>query len=419
MNHDALWMPVLDIGQPGLVAITGPSGAGKSTLIELLAGTLGEAYTGSVRVLGKEWSELRSDRSRQFHLRRIGLIPQDLGLLPNQTPRQMLCQALLDAAVPKTECNDRAMRALSQMELEAFADRRIADMSGGQRQRVAIARALARNVELILADEPTANLNTQLSDDTIAILKRIGRLIPVMVVTHDPRIAHLCDDQIKVAPPPVAAPLAAGVSAAPSGVDPAAMPGAVEGAATSAWRSHRRLAFVSTAATCGVALTVALFARPAGPTGGPAAMPAAGVTQTQPPIPVIAAAPAVPASSPSPTESAAPPAAPVPAAPVPAGPAVAAVAQTKVLGTAGSRTLPKTTPIVPAEPVVEVAPPVPEAPAQLTQATVQPSSPTVPAYLQWWQMFMGVFGGTPSPKPTPPPPATWPGHNGAGSRTFP
>ena len=103
MSHDALWMPALDIGRPGLVAVTGPSGAGKSTLIELMAGTLSERYSGSVRVLGKEWAELRRDRSRQFHLRRIGLIPQDLGLLPNGT--SSYGQGVNDAGVVVGACN--------------------------------------------------------------------------------------------------------------------------------------------------------------------------------------------------------------------------------------------------------------------------------------------------------------------------
>ena len=380
MNHDALWMPALVISRPGLVAITGPSGAGKSTLIELLAGTLREGYTGSLQVLGKEWAELRSDRSRQFHLRRIGLIPQDLGLLPNQTPRQMLSQALLDAGVPKKECDDRVLKALSQMDLDAYADRRIADMSGGQKQRVAIARALVRNVELILADEPTANLNTQLGDETVAVLKRIGQTIPVMVVTHDPRIAILCDDQIKLAPPPLAEPAAVGV--------------------TSARRSRRKLALVSTAATCGVAAMVGLYL-------GGAVSPAGEPRAAQLPSQVSAAAPAVPVTSPSPTDSA--PAA-APAAPPPAAPPAAAVAQ-PVPGVAQTKvvrptTIARTTPLTPAAPVVQAAVPVDAASVQAAPARIQPSaspSPSMPAYLQWWQAFFGFFGGNPSPRPTPAP----------------
>jgi putative ABC transport system ATP-binding protein len=379
-------MPALAISRPGLVAITGPSGAGKSTLIELLAGTLSERYTGSLQVLGKEWAELRSDRSRQFHLRRIGLIPQDLGLLPNQTPRQMLSQALLDAGVAKNECDARVVRALSQMDLDAYADRRIADMSGGQKQRVAIARALVRNVELILADEPTANLNTQLGDETVAVLKRIGQTIPVMVVTHDPRIALLCDEQIKLAPPPLTGPVPVGVA--------------------SARRTRRKVALVSTAAACGIAAMVGLYL-------GGAVSPAGEPTAAQLPRQVSAAPPAVPASSPSPTESApAPQAAPPAAAPAAATPPAAAVAQpfpgvgqTKVV----KPTLARTTPPTPAAAVVQAAVPADTASVQAAPVRIQPSPPpsnSVPAYLQWWQAFFGFFGGTPSPRPTPAPTPT-------------
>ncbi|MGH2719922.1 MAG: ABC transporter ATP-binding protein [Actinomycetota bacterium] len=200
-THDALWIQSFEVDQPGLVAITGPSGAGKSTLVELLAGTLNQRYSGRVEVLGTEWTELRGDRARQFHLRRIGLIPQDLGLLPSQTARQMLLQALTDADVPRAECDDRIARALTRVDLLGFADRRIAELSGGQKQRVAIARALARNVELILADEPTANLHVELADETLAVLQRIAATIPVVMVTHDPRMAARCDRQVRVNPP--------------------------------------------------------------------------------------------------------------------------------------------------------------------------------------------------------------------------
>src|SRR5439155_12339271 len=126
----------------GLVASSGPRGAGKGTLVELMGGTLREPYKGCLRVLGDEWKELRRDRPRQIHLRRIGLIPQDLGLLPGRTPRQMLQRALLDAKAPRKECEQRIAGALASVGLEAYADRRIAELSGGQKQRVAIARPL-------------------------------------------------------------------------------------------------------------------------------------------------------------------------------------------------------------------------------------------------------------------------------------
>ena len=397
MSHDALWMPALDIGRPGLVAVTGPSGAGKSTLIELMAGTLGERYSGSVRVLGKEWAELRSDRARQFHLRRIGLIPQDLGLLPNQTPRQMLCQALLDAGVPKGECDDRVIRALSQMDLDGYMDRRIADMSGGQKQRVAIARALVRNVELILADEPTANLNTQLGDEIVTVLKLIGRTIPVVVVTHDPRIAFLCDDQIHLAPPPVAGPVALRVARAR--------------------RPQRKIAIVSTAAGCGVAAIVAMFVGAASPAEGPAA------AQLPRHVAAAGAARAIRATSPLPSAGATPPQVTPPAAapsqaasPVaPAVPAAGAAAPPAkaVRTTTAARTTPRTLPAVTEAPAVQVADPSPEAavaaaPVRITPASVQPAPAPLPMYLQWWQAFFGFMGGNPSPQPNPTPTSTAP-----------
>src|SRR6516162_3842569 len=145
---DVLRIPFLDISERGLIAITGPSGAGKTTLIELLAGTLNEPYEGSVEVLGVEWRQLTRDADRQRHLRKIGLIPQDYGLLTDRTARQMLQQDLADSGVPREQRDQRLTAALDQVGLSTFADRQLATLSGGQLQRVAIARMLARDVQL-------------------------------------------------------------------------------------------------------------------------------------------------------------------------------------------------------------------------------------------------------------------------------
>jgi len=209
---DVLRIPFLDISERGLIAITGPSGAGKTTLIELLAGTLNEPYEGSVEVLGVEWRQLTRDADRQRHLRKIGLIPQDYGLLTDRTARQMLQQDLADSGVPREQRDQRLTAALDQVGLSTFADRQLATLSGGQLQRVAIARMLARDVQLVIADEPTANLDRDLVAATVAIFRDLARRVPVVLITHDPQVAEGCDrtivlqstvdDQPAATPPP-------------------------------------------------------------------------------------------------------------------------------------------------------------------------------------------------------------------------
>jgi iron(III) transport system ATP-binding protein len=147
-SRDVLNIPFLDVSGRGLIAITGPSGVGKTTLVELLAGTLREDYQGSVVVLGKEWKDLRKDAGRQYQLRRIGLIPQDFGLLPGRTPAELLVQDLADSGVPQHEREARAVQALGQVEMTEFAERQVSGLSGGQKQRAAVARMLARRADL-------------------------------------------------------------------------------------------------------------------------------------------------------------------------------------------------------------------------------------------------------------------------------
>ena len=195
-QKDVLRIPFLDISGNGLIAITGPSGAGKTTLVELLAGTLQEPYEGAVKVLGTDLQELRRDADRQRQLRRIGLIPQDYGLLANWTPRQTLEQDLSDAQMSSEQRPVRIEASLDQVGLNEFAERQIGSLSGGQRQRVAIARMLARDVELVIADEPTANLDPGLMVEVASLLKLLAQKVPVIVVTHDPRLAEMCDRTI-------------------------------------------------------------------------------------------------------------------------------------------------------------------------------------------------------------------------------
>lgn len=199
-DRDTLRLGALDVEGPGLVAVTGPTGVGKTTLMELLAGTLHEPYEGSIRVLGVELRELRRDAERQRHLRRVGLIPQDFALLPGSSVEEILRQDLTDAQVPPAEHGARTGCALDAVEMLGFAGRKSEQLSGGQRQRVAIARTLARDVELIIADEPTANLDPRQAHSVMAVFERLGADRPVVIVTHDPAIAARCPQRILLRP---------------------------------------------------------------------------------------------------------------------------------------------------------------------------------------------------------------------------
>lgn len=239
-SQDTLHIAALDISGKGLIALTGPSGAGKSTLIELLAGTLREPYEGTVQVLGAELRDLTRDADRQRHIRRVGLIPQDYGLLPGRTIEEILRQDLSDAQVPKEEHAARIEKALAQVGLSEFAQRASERLSGGQRQRVAIARMLARDVDLVIADEPTANLDPQLVGETLDLFRELAARVPVIIVTHDGQVAERCNRTIVLQPAVTGEP-----STLSSGVRQQA----------STFNSHRHLVAAS---VVGVVLLVAL-----------------------------------------------------------------------------------------------------------------------------------------------------------------
>jgi ABC-type lipoprotein export system ATPase subunit len=255
-GEDVLRVPFLDVPPTGMTAVTGPSGAGKSTLIELLAGTLREPYEGSVSVLGAEWQSLTRDADRQRQLRRIGLIPQDFGLLTNRTPTELLGQDLADSGVPKDQRDARIAAALAAVGLAPFAGREIAGLSGGQRQRVAIARMLARQVECVIADEPTANLDPALTAETMAVFRQLAGYVPVVIITHDPAVAAACDRTIV---------LQSAVTTPASTIDP--------GQARRPRRVSRPLAAIIAVGVLAIAGTIAAIVIPA-PGGNPGAGPA-------------------------------------------------------------------------------------------------------------------------------------------------
>ncbi|MBN1439800.1 MAG: ABC transporter ATP-binding protein [Anaerolineales bacterium] len=176
---------------PGeFVAVMGPSGCGKSTLLHLIGG-LDRPTEGSVVLDGTPLTEMKDDDLARLRRRRIGFVFQFYNLIPvlNAAENAAL-PVTLDGAPPR-EAESRAVAWLRKFGLGERLKNRPDQLSGGQQQRVAIARALVADPALILADEPTGNLDTRAADDIAALLARVSKEFDraVVMVTHDPRIA--------------------------------------------------------------------------------------------------------------------------------------------------------------------------------------------------------------------------------------
>ena len=190
----ALVDATLSIQAGELVAITGPSGSGKSTLMNIL-GCLDRATSGQYRLGGRAVGELDGDARADIRNRRIGFVFQSFNLLARTTALENVELPLFYGSLPLAAQRGRARAALARVGLAHRADHLSSQLSGGEQQRVAIARALVSEPDLLLADEPTGNLDSKTSTEIMAMLRELNRTtgITIVIVTHDPEVAAMTD----------------------------------------------------------------------------------------------------------------------------------------------------------------------------------------------------------------------------------
>jgi len=179
----------LDIERGEYVAIMGPSGSGKSTLMNII-GCLDTATDGTYVLNGKDVSKMSDDELADIRNTEIGFVFQTFNLLPRTTALDNVALPMIYAGVPKTERMKRAEEVLVSVGLEDRMDHKPNQLSGGQRQRVAVGRALVNNPSIILADEPTGNLDSKTSLEILNLFEEIHRAgNTVIIVTHEEDVA--------------------------------------------------------------------------------------------------------------------------------------------------------------------------------------------------------------------------------------
>jgi len=182
-----------------VVAIMGPSGSGKSTLMHIL-GALDRPSDGSARLDGSDLSALKERELATLRGRRVGFVFQTFNLIPTLNARQNVELPMLFQGVRGGERTRRAKELLARVGLADRIKHKPNELSGGERQRVAIARALSNDPEIILADEPTGNLDSETGATILGLLKELSRVDgkTVILVTHDPDAAEIADRIVRL-----------------------------------------------------------------------------------------------------------------------------------------------------------------------------------------------------------------------------
>jgi len=195
---EALRSVSLVIRKNEFVAIMGPSGSGKSTLMNVL-GCLDTATSGSYFLNGEDVSKMDDNSLAEIRNRQIGFVFQTFNLLPRSTALENVMLPLIYSGMNKANRIEKASRVLEEVKLTDRITHKPNELSGGQRQRVAIARALVNNPAIILADEPTGNLDSKTSVEILGLLEEIHRIgNTVIVVTHEEDIAKHCHRIIRL-----------------------------------------------------------------------------------------------------------------------------------------------------------------------------------------------------------------------------
>ncbi len=189
----------LDIGQGQIVSIVGASGAGKSTLLHIM-GTLDRADSGKVIINGEEISGMNEKRLSSFRNRKIGFVFQFHHLLPEFTAIENVCIPAYISGDSKKTAMEKAGRLLDFLQLGERMDHKPAELSGGEQQRVAVARALVNNPAVVLADEPSGNLDSANSKELHELFLRLRNEFSqtFVIVTHNRELAEMADRQLLI-----------------------------------------------------------------------------------------------------------------------------------------------------------------------------------------------------------------------------
>jgi putative ABC transport system ATP-binding protein len=188
----------LEIGRNEFVAIVGPSGSGKSTLMNLL-GVLDTPSAGSYRLSGETVGGLDRNRLAEIRNRHVGFVFQNFNLLPYATALENVELPLLFAGVPAKERRERASAMLAKVDLAERMEHKPTELSGGQMQRVAVARALVNRPTMVLADEPTGNLDTASGKGIVGLFQELhagGQT--VVMITHDTALARIASRVVQI-----------------------------------------------------------------------------------------------------------------------------------------------------------------------------------------------------------------------------